>query len=231
MTDIGRSVLPPSLLTTSTIVGRPGAFLFYKQDDSLTIPVDFMIIEKTASALRAKVRSLGEILDTDEPKKLIFSDEPDKYINAIVSDGTELSEQLAVASGQINFYCPDPYWYAVNDDIITGTNRGVYNFVRKGNAESYPLIEIKGINGDGSRLIIISGGQVMDFRGDLLENETLYIDSDKMTAYIVDSNNVSRSVIQHLTNLDFIVLPKGDNSIDIRGTITSVKITCRSRWK
>lgn len=46
VTDVRRPVLPPSVLTTSTIVGRPGAFLYYKQHGAYEIPVSFMLIEK-----------------------------------------------------------------------------------------------------------------------------------------------------------------------------------------
>ncbi|UDY80757.1 tail family protein [Geobacillus phage GR1] len=234
VTDVKRPVLPPSVLTTSTIVGRPGAFLYYKQHGAYTIPVDFMIIEKDQKVLRQKVRDLADKLDTDEPAPLIFKDEPDKFINAIVSNDTELSEQLAIGSGTINFFCPDPYWYAVEDDIIERYAPGVYEFERKGTAESYPLIEIEGLNSTG-KITIGNQDASMDYTGELKEGEVLYLDTDLITAYVKDSSGNVRSVMDKLSNLDFPVLKKGTNflSIIVSGdaTVSYVKITCRSRWK
>lgn len=233
VTSVERPILPPSLLTTSTIVGKPGDFIFYKQAGSYSIPVGFMLIEKKLTTLRQKTRELAEKLDTDEPAPLIFSDEPDKYINAIVQDDTFLSEVGAVGSGTINFFCPDPYWYAVEDDIITRTSPGVLEFIRKGTAPSFPLIEIKGLN-SGS-ISVETKDAKMTFNGDLKEGETLFLDTDLITAYVVNSSGISRSVMHQLDNLDFPVLHKGTNFLSIIAnsgtTISNIKITCRSRWK
>lgn len=232
--DVKRPILPPSLITSSTIVGRPGAFLFISKDGSYTIPVDFMIIEKQQTALRQKIRSLAEKLDTLEPAPLIFKDEPDKYINAIVSDDSELSETLAIGSGTINFFCPDPYWYAVKDDVIVKTAPGNYEFARKGTAESYPLIEIKGRNA-GGKITISDGNNQMTFDGSLGDGETLVLDTDLITAYIIKIDGKTISVMDKLDTLDFPVLqPKTANlsvATSSGATVSNVKITCRSRWK
>lgn len=234
VTDVRRPVLPPSVLTTSTIVGRPGAFLYYKQHGAYEIPVSFMLIEKEQQVLRQKVRDLADKLDTNEPAPLIFKDEPDKFINAIISDSSELSEQLAIGSGTLNFFCPDPYWYAIEDDIIEKDSPGVYEFDRKGTAESYPLIEIKGLNSNGT-ISIENQDTRMTFNGVLKEGETLHLDTELITAYIIDSSGNVTSALDKLDNLDFPVLKKGTNFLSVIGnggaSISNVKITCRSRWK
>lgn len=233
VTDVVRPILPPSLLTTSKIVGRPGELLHYKQHGSYTIPVSFIIIESKNDSLRNKVRELADKLDTDLPAPLIFSDEPDKYIDAIVSEGTDLAEIVSIGKGTINFYCPDPYWYAIEDDIIESNTSGIIEFVRKGTAESFPLIEIKGTN-NGS-ITIENEDTKMTYTGKLGEGETLCLDTKYITAYIIDSSGNTRSVVDELDNLDFPVLKKGKNFLGIISnggtTITSIKITCRSRWK
>lgn len=233
VTDVVRPILPPSLLTTSKIVGRPGEFLHYKQHGSYTIPVSFIIIESKNNSLRNKVRELADKLDTDLPAPLIFSDEPDKYIDAIVSEGTDLAEIVSIGKGTINFYCPDPYWYAIEDDIIESNTSGIIEFVRKGTAESFPLIEIKGTN-NGS-ITIENEDTKMTYTGKLGEGETLCLDTKYITAYIIDSSGNTRSVVDELDNLDFPVLKKGKNFLGIISnggtTITNIKITCRSRWK
>ena len=232
--DVKRSILPPSILTSSNIMGRSGAFLFYKQFGAQNIPVTIMLIEKNKVLFRQKVRSLAEKLDTDKPAQLIFSDESDKYINAIISDSSELDEIAMSGKGVINFFCPDPYWYAIQDDIINGTKSGLYEFVRKGTAESYPMIEIQGINVSGS-INIKNETSSITFTDKLKTGETLYLDSDLITSYILNSVGETRSVMDKLDNLDFPVLKKGLNKLTITtsgGAIVSkIKITCRSRWK
>ena len=234
VTDIQRPVLPPSLLTTGTIVGRPGAFLYYKQHGAYEIPVSFMIIEKDQMTLRQSVRDLAYKLDTNEPATLIFKDEPDKYIKAILSDSSELSEKLAIGSGTLNFFCPDPYWYAINDDIIEKNASGTYKFVRKGTCESNPLIEIKGQN-SGGKILIENESTRMNFTGRLSMGETLFLDSELITAYITTPDGQTRSAMNDLDTLDFPVLKSGPNTFsvlpEVGSTISSVKITCRSRWK
>lgn len=233
VTEIVRPILPPSFLTTSKVVGRSGDFFYYKQPGSLDILVKFILVEKNPLFLRSKIRSLAEKLDTEEPKRLIFSDEPDKYINAIIKDNTSLSETLSVGRGEINFYCPDPYWYAIQDDVIISDSPGVLEFTRKGTADSYPLIEIQGRN-TGS-ITIENDDTLMVYNGELKENETLYLDSDLLTGYIIDSSGNTRSVVDKLSNLDFPVLKKGRNFLGIITgdglTISNIKISCRSRWK
>ena len=236
VTDISRPLNAPSLLTSSTIVGRDGAFLYYKTAGPQNIDVSFMLIDNDQKSLRMKVRDLSEKLDTDKPEKLIFSDEPDKYINAIVEDSIELNEVAAIASGSISFFCPDPYWYAIEDDIIEKDTHGIYEFERKGTAKSYPLIEIEGSNKKGSIIIENrSSDEKIEFDGVLKTGEKLVLDSDSLTAYIVKPDGSTSSAIDNLSTLDFPVLDKGKNflAVMIKGdaSISKVKISCRSRWK
>lgn len=234
VTDVVRPVLPPSLVTSSSILGRPGDYFYHKQPGAYTIPVKFMLIEKEQKVLRQKVRELAELLDTDEPAPIVFNDEPDKFINAIIDGNTDLDEVAAVGSGTLEFYCPDPYWYAIEDDIIEKTAPGVYEFERKGTAESYPLIEIKGDIGNGS-ISIENRDSIMTYTGHLGEGETLYLDTDLITAYVIDSSGNTTSVIDKLDNLDFPVLKKGTNFLSVianaGAVVSNVKVTCRSRWK
>lgn len=233
VTDVKRPVLPPSNLTTKSIVGRPGAFLFYKQFGAYTIPVSFMLIEKTQQNLRLKVRELAEKLDTDTTARLIFTDEPDKYINAIVSDESELSEVAAIGSGTIGFFCPDPYWYAVNDDVFEYTSSGAKQFLRKGSAESFPLIEITGTSTSGT-ITLTNESASISYAGSLKAGEKLVLDSDLLTAYIEEADGNKIPVLDKLDNLDFLVLNKGTNNLTISKTnftLTKLTVSCRSRWK
>lgn len=81
---------------------------------------------------------LGQ-LNFSEPKKLVFSDEPDKYFTAMFS-GAKLSEKHdKVWSGELTFICFDPLRYALQTKSFNAIkdDDGVLSLVIKntGNAE------------------------------------------------------------------------------------------------
>lgn len=235
--DIKRPILPDQELTTLSIPGRQGTFLFYKQKGALIIPVDVTIKGKTRADLRQKIRDVADILDTDEEltAQTIFHDEPDKYVMAAVDGATELNEIYKTGQGTLNFYCPDPYYYALSDDVFVYSEPGIYTFTRKGTAPSYPLIEIQGTNSGGAITISSNNVNTMKFDGDLATGEKLVLNSDLITGYVEKTTGERVSIMDKLDNLDFPVLKKGENNLSVTvengATVTSVNIKCNSRWK
>ena len=232
--DVRRPILAPQKLSTVSIEGRHGSYFYRKVSDSVTIEIDIAVVADSPNELRTKIRDLAEKLDAEEPKPLIIHDEPDKYINVIISDNTDLEGLYYFGKATIKFFAPDPFWYAVDDDIFEFTTTGVKNFTRKGNADSYPRIEIKGTSNGGS-FTVITDNTTMTFTGTLLQGEKLVLDSDLLTAYIVKTDGSTVSAIKDLDNLDFPVFVKGANSINVvpngGATLESYKVYCNSRWK
>lgn len=231
--EVGRPLLPPRDLSTREIYGKPGAFFFEKRDQPIVLPITVSLIEKDLVSYREKARELAYLLEVDEPKRIILSDEPDKYINGILMDESMLDEIYTVGQGTLNFFCPDPYWYAIDDDIFSYSGAGNYTIVRKGLRDSLPLIEIKGTNLAGS-ITLSTNSHDLVYDGPLSANETLVIDSELITAYRVRSNGSKLSAINDLDKLDMPKLFPGANSIKIStkgtATVTNLKITSRSRW-
>lgn len=231
-TSIERPLLAPQTISSTNIEGRAGSVYHRKMANSFNITVEFMLLANSAYDLMNKIRDIASKIDTSEPKKLIFNDEPDKYIMAIVN---ETSFDKASKNGEcsVTFYCPDPFWYALTDDVVTGIS-GKKQYTRKGTAESYPIIEIKG-NCNGGKIKIETSNQTMYFNGTLNSGETLMIDSELLTAYVIDGNGNKKSAIPNLDKLDFPMCYAGDNMINIVGTngatVTSYKLKCNSRWK
>ncbi|MEK4150960.1 distal tail protein Dit [Carnobacterium sp. FSL E2-0243] len=62
-----------------------------------------------------KRRALASILNVSEPKKLIFSDEPDKYYLAVPEGVTDLTENNFLGNGEINWVIPDGVAYAAEE--------------------------------------------------------------------------------------------------------------------
>ena len=229
--EVDRPLIAPQLISTSTSAGVAGTRVIRKVPQAFNIKVKFTLKESNPRTLRAYIREIADKLDTDKPSPLIFHDEDDKYINAMLSDDSSLEQLAKYGVCTINFYCNDPYWYAISDDIVefSGDSK---TFTRKGTATSYPVIEITGTNAEGT-ITIESDHHRMVFDGTLKAGETLVVDSELLTAKIIGED--TRSAINNLDKLDFIVLGKGTNTVKVLAeggaTVTHTKITCNSRWK
>lgn len=230
---ITRSILAPQTLETLKIPGRSGVIFNRRDRESRVIPVEVIVNSESDKSIREKLRDLAYHLDSDEPGPLIFDDESDKWINAILSGESEIDEIVSHGQGVIEFFCPDPFWYAVDDDVFTYNQPGSYDFLRQGTAKSYPLFEISGSN-EGGTISISINNETVEFTGALNEGETLMIDSNLMTAYRLTYENGQVSALNDLTTLDFPITIPGVNTVEIlesgNASMTEVKILCRSRW-
>lgn len=232
--DIKRPILAPQSLSTLHIEGKHGSFFYKKTSDSLTIEIDLMIKGSTVAELRNNIREFAEFIDADEPKPLVFHDEQDKYINAVISGDSSLENLFRLGSGTITMFAPDPFYYATEDDVFEYVSTGIKNFTRRGNAISYPVIEISGVSGAENGFTLITDTSSIAYTGELLQGERLVLDSELLTAYIIKTSGERVSAIPYLDKLDFPVLARGANSINVvpsGSTINSYKVTCNSRWK
>lgn len=230
--EISRPFLGTQSIATTNLDGRAGSIFHKKIARDYDVSIKFMIKDNSPLELMNKIRNIASKLDTTEPKPLIFNDEPDKYIMAIL-DSTDLDKNNKYGIITASFYCPDPYWYAINDDIITGTS-GEKKYTRKGTVESFPIIEITGTS-NGGKIAIKTDNQSMTFSGTLKSGEKLIIDSILLTAYIENSDGNRESAIPYLNNVDFPVCYVGSNTINITGSdgasVSSYKLYCNTRWK
>lgn len=234
VSEIKRPLIAPQKISTTSIEGKAGEIFNRKVSDIFNVDVDFYLFGATPMELIADIRELAGDLDSQVPAKLIFKDEPDKYVMAIV-ESTEIEKRGRHAIISISFRCSDPYWYAIQDDIFDYETVGAKAVVRKGNAESYPIIEIKGTSSTSGKFGIGANGSMLNYTGSLTAGETLVIDSERLTAYTRNANGVVSSALSKLDVLDFPVLTKGDNNFVLSATnganLTTCKLICNSRWK
>lgn len=232
--DIGRPLMPPQELTTKAILGRNGVYFIEKKHGPVVIPVEVMIYEDLGMTYSEMKRFLAEKLNKKSPKRLIFHDEPDRYIDAIIQDETEIRNLIQAGQGTLNFFCPDPYYYAIEDEVFTYNGPGGFNFTRaKGNEESEPLIEIEGTNSGGAITIKTDNTEIV-FDGRLSTGEILVLDSHFITAYVIQTNGSQRSANNDIDNMTFPILQVGANHVEIQcqgnATVNTVRIYARSRW-
>lgn len=230
--EIKRPILGPQALTTMTIPGRDGSIYVRKQTDAYTIDVTLSLKEASLSDFTAKMRTVADSLFTDEPAQLIFSDEPDVYYNAVLSDASDMEQLIATGTATIHFYIPDPYRYLTDSgaDTNTITQTGTTNFTRPGTADSYPQIEISGTSGTSGSFTIKSDNNQMTFTGSLKTGELLVINSEDLTAYIIQTDGTQVSALRSLDDLDFLVFTKGANSFTITTSGGAVLTQCVLRY-
>ncbi|WP_086350191.1 distal tail protein Dit [Candidatus Enterococcus clewellii] len=116
---------------------RGKEFLSVTNDES-SISMPFSLVDNVLE----KRRELARILDVDEPKKLVFGDEPDKYYLAIPSDDVPFSDSKYYGSGTITWLVPDAAAHstAIKQFPLTKTADGIYEFeIDNQGSESVPI--------------------------------------------------------------------------------------------
>ena len=172
-------------------------------------------------------------------KHLILDDVPDRYYVARISDSIDCERLLRTAGAfNLNFICPDPYAYALVDESFTISGIGTYTNTRLiGNAESEPIYTVKGeiTAGTDKYISITTNGSELRILGNLSSGESLVIDTNKVTAKVVDAvGNTLRNGLPNLQELNFPVLNCGVNEVILSAqtaVFTELKILARSRWR
>lgn len=224
-----------------TVPGKAGVADFGCDSAERTIRVECSIFpQKDFPTLVTVLDGMAEWLDpTKGQGQLILDDVPDRYFMARLSEAVDC-ERLLRSAGQftLSFICPDPYAYALTDETYTFSEAGTHMVVRHtGNTDSCPVYAVKGSipSGTGSYVSITTNGAELRVAGPLSAGETLLVDSALVTAKVVDSSgNTLRNGLPLLAELNFPVLGKGHNTINIstaNSTFTELKIQAGSRWR
>lgn len=124
------------------------------------IIVDFSIWSKDRNTLKHK---LAGIFNVDEPKRLIFSDEPDKYYLAVVVNDIDMIEVSNYRSqGSIEFYIPDGTAHSSTyKRVVDYTQEGnnlVFDIENNGNVDALPIFTVKNNSENGYVGIVNQNG-------------------------------------------------------------------------
>ena len=107
ITKLNRNLTPPISNTTKQIEGKNGAELLYSTYGPKTISLEYKIRNGTAEGISEFRRKMGGILNSEEEKRLIFSDEPNLYYDAVPDGGGILNEEYIISEGTLTFLVPD----------------------------------------------------------------------------------------------------------------------------
>lgn len=206
------------------------------------IPVScFIPPKRTATELLECKDNIVSWLNPDKGLcELSLDTEPERVYYARLQSGVTFERVVRFsATFDLTFFCPDPYGYAVEDDVFTITETGSRTVTRsKGNAESKPVYRLKGVltSGTGRYITITTNGEELKIVNAVLSNgETLVVDSDKMTAWVEDSGgNTLRNALPYIDEINFPTLNAGSNTVSVavsNATFTELEIQAKSRWR
>lgn len=227
---------------TTTVPGKYGVADFGADFDYREITAHCSIYPKHSfTALVSALDSIAAWLDpTQGLHQLVFDDVPDRYFMARLNDAVDC-ERLVRSAGsfELKFFCPDPFAYALTDETFSIIEEGTHTVTRTiGNIESLPVYRIKGVLTAGASnyiSITTNGTEMKVMNATLSEEETLVVDTDRMTAYVVDENEETlRNGLPYLQELNFPTLTVGDNTVTVEvsnATLTELQIQAKSRWR
>lgn len=227
---------------TTTVPGKYGVTDFGSDFDYREIAVSCNIFpQKNFAALVQKLDGIAAWLDPTSLHQLIFDDVPDRYFMARLNTSVDC-ERLICSAGKfdLKFFCPDPFGYALEDETFTITAAGSAQTVTrtKGNADSLPVYAVQGAstpNTDSRITVNINGTPIKIVDALLLENETMMIDADKMTAWVEDeSGRHVRSALPYLQEVEFPALKPGGNTVSVsvqNASFAGLTIHAKSRWR
>ncbi len=123
-----------------TVQGMSGAHLSYSKRQIRTITVPVFILADSFSDLQKVKEDMAEWLIHEEPKKLVFKDEPDRTYYALVDGNLDLDELVRWGAGEITFVCPDPYKYGPEKTLTFPAD--IVKVENTGTAEADPIFEM-----------------------------------------------------------------------------------------
>lgn len=140
----GRGILSDEI-NELTVPHRPGSYFLSKRTPKRVLEVDFSLKGVSLFELRKRIDELNGLLNTDEPVKITFTDEPDFVYYGIKESVEENLEKSNIHQATITIICSNPFKLGSTRTVEFQTNeRGLAaNVQNKGSVESNPIIEIE----------------------------------------------------------------------------------------
>lgn len=143
-----------------SVPGKPGAYVESTDIQPRYLKITVLLESKNFQELQKMKEDFAAWLVTDEPKELIFDDEPDRIYYAMVDGEARFEEIIRVGAGVITFVCPDPHKYGPEKEV---TFKSSASFDVEGTVETEPVIEVT-LNGD-TEYVAVSNGTDLNMVG------------------------------------------------------------------
>ena len=140
--NVNRSILPSRTNLSKSIPTMNGSYYTGFHYGERTITLDIFLKGNSKEEYIQNVRKLANVLNVENPSKLIISDEPDKYVYAVLDGDTNLEKILNTGSTTINFICHNPIIYSDKWNTFTPGNKGIITVENNGTIQANPLIDV-----------------------------------------------------------------------------------------
>ncbi|MGE6380009.1 distal tail protein Dit, partial [Peribacillus muralis] len=216
--DSNRQPWAPIEWTYQDIPKRPGALPVKKNTKVRPLPIPIFLKATSIEDLQKVKEDLAEWLIHDEPRPLIFDDEPDRIYYAVVEGSFDPDEILKWGQGVIPFICPDPYKYGEEESLILG-DLPIRNV---GSLKANPVFSIKFLSNTTNYTVSINR-KTLKVIWNFNQNDLLIIDTSKRKITI---NNLVKMTALDLSSKwpEFI---KGQNNIIADKTVANITVTFR----
>ena len=140
-----------------------------KRYPSRFITVKYQLIADSPSDFRAAYNQLNQLLSAEEAR-LIFNDEPGMDFVGTKSGGSSPEPGSNNVTGEIEFYCSDPFKYSVEEHEVSPSIDDDLTFVidYEGTHNAYPVIEATMDGDNGFVGFVDAQGNILQF-GDVDE--------------------------------------------------------------
>lgn len=132
-----RASLRPNIIT---VPGMHGGYVASIDIEPLIIPVKIEVSGDTREKYFNNCEEVAEWLTTNEPKPLVFDDQPDRIYYAMLLGSLEPEEIVRVGYVDVKFICPDPYKYG--PEKVVEPSSDTFIVENNGTAETYPIITL-----------------------------------------------------------------------------------------
>lgn len=144
--NVKRTVLPPRENFTKSIPSQNGEFYMGHKYAPREITLECTLRADSREEFIDGINELAFILDVNVPSKMVISDNPDKYVYAIL-DGTIDIEKIKYSGNMdLKFVCYDPYIYAIEEDFFEDepikNNAKAITIQNSGSTSVYPVLDI-----------------------------------------------------------------------------------------
>jgi hypothetical protein len=231
----------PGLSTdTLSMPGADGAFYAGSAYGMGRFEFDLLARAATPADMHALVGRLAQGLDPALGLLPLTPETAEGWAwRAVVSSGIDWKRKLwqsgdeCQLAASLAFVCPDPYGYALVDEVWQRTGAGSQTITRqKGDVASLPLIEVRGVLAAGQTVTVTLGGKAVRVSGPLASGQVLRLDYKQDVFAVWDgAAKVANIDASRINTFDQVKLPMGASTFAVAttGTVSQVNVWAQSR--
>jgi len=242
--DIARQLVGQRRSVFVEMPGRAGSWKFPEKPGDRRVSIELSLSAASFAERRAEVRAVAAWCDLDGPARLILSDEPDRYHDALLEDGA-VFEQLAHGSGSLTFRV-GPYALAITPSsteiTATGSGSDSGSFTGADELDALPVVEITPTDGTLTGFEFTLNGDAISYGDTIAAGDTVTISSisDTVTLGASGDTDLTGAFVAGLVAMGTVsgefgrVIPEANDwALNWTGTATeiTIAITWRDRYR